>query len=769
MSFESSKAIAEKFKAIQQAVKEQDKKKAAESVQKPSKSYSRSRNRSKNSGSGGSSKGKSSKTVSGNEKQGGNGEKQGSSKGLTPPPGYDGPIPPKAPSIYDKDQPLAGKKPKKDSEMPADTKKAVEQAPYSPIKKKSSGKPNVEYYDVKKETKPHKPKPKQDSRIIMTQKEMGELRATETIPKDMGIVTYVKKHGKFTVDDKEYTWKQIQQKEPALKLVETPERNVIAVMDYESWYKKQDPITKGLGRVGAGFANWDYIVETVGRGKPGTKIAARWTYEQKKRLDQRDYLGAIAYTPAVTTIAVPYGIGAAAGATIKAGSLATQKIAKIGLQRTAKTLNVAGRASKAILPVVATPPIIMDVAAAPEEKRMAKILQRSTQLYTMGLGAKAAQSITSAKIKRSINTNINRNKFPKTTKNFKSQASKLKKQIQTNQRIIKRKPVIKMDADPYSKTIMTKRTMQPIKNKPVLKHQLAVQKFRSRLKDPKFTKRKFNTRSKPQPTVKGKPIETYRFDYDPKSGMIVKEKLTTTPGKLRIRPQKKDIVTTMTMPSRTSTMTKTITKSVMKPRSKPFVKNIARTYSTVQRKSAIPSQWKGVYDVPYQTMIPRTPVMVGAGVSSLLLKNQMQKTQRINLSSKKQDMFPIQQSKKVQESITKKAQRPRLDTTTATRYDTDTIQRQATDTMSAIDTAQKQMMKQRLIVEPKRKTTSKRSYSPRTRVREVSTVKPFVPYLDIPFDYKKENDKMMQGFGMKGYRFRTWKTPKMKDLFEGVF
>src|SRR6056297_3572131 len=77
MSFESSKAIADKFKAIQRAVKEQDKKKAAESVQKPSKSYSRSRNRSKNSGSGGSSKGKSSKTVSGNEKQGGNDKKQG--------------------------------------------------------------------------------------------------------------------------------------------------------------------------------------------------------------------------------------------------------------------------------------------------------------------------------------------------------------------------------------------------------------------------------------------------------------------------------------------------------------------------------------------------------------------------------------------------------------------------------------------------------------------------------------------------------------------
>src|SRR6056297_2252626 len=111
MSFESSKAIAEKFKAIQQAVKEQNKKKAAESVQKPSKSYSRSRNRSNRGGSNGSSKGKSSETVSGNEKQGGNGEKQGSSNGLTPPPGYDGPIPPKAPSIYDKDQPLAGEQP----------------------------------------------------------------------------------------------------------------------------------------------------------------------------------------------------------------------------------------------------------------------------------------------------------------------------------------------------------------------------------------------------------------------------------------------------------------------------------------------------------------------------------------------------------------------------------------------------------------------------------------------------------------------------------
>jgi len=60
----------------------------------------------------GSSKGKSSKTDSGNVKQGGNGKKQGSSNGLTPPPGYDGPIPGQAPSLFDEGKPLAGQRPR---------------------------------------------------------------------------------------------------------------------------------------------------------------------------------------------------------------------------------------------------------------------------------------------------------------------------------------------------------------------------------------------------------------------------------------------------------------------------------------------------------------------------------------------------------------------------------------------------------------------------------------------------------------------------------
>ena len=88
MPRKSSKAIAAKYKAIQQAVKEQNTKKAAESVKKPSRSYRSSSNRSKNS---------SSTSLS--------------SSGLTPPSDYDGPIPPQAPSIYDEGQPLEGQQP----------------------------------------------------------------------------------------------------------------------------------------------------------------------------------------------------------------------------------------------------------------------------------------------------------------------------------------------------------------------------------------------------------------------------------------------------------------------------------------------------------------------------------------------------------------------------------------------------------------------------------------------------------------------------------
>jgi hypothetical protein len=121
-------------------------------------------NRSKNSGSSSSSKGKSSKTISGNEKQGGNGEKQGSSNGLTPPPGYDGPIPPKAPSIYDKDQPLAGKQPSNESSgiSSSNTQKAIKDAPFSPIKKTKTN-------NLKKKQK--------DNDFVITQREYGELKA----------------------------------------------------------------------------------------------------------------------------------------------------------------------------------------------------------------------------------------------------------------------------------------------------------------------------------------------------------------------------------------------------------------------------------------------------------------------------------------------------------------------------------------------------------------------------------------------------------------
>jgi len=60
------------------------------------------------------------------------------------------------------------------------TTKKIEDAPYSPIETKSSGEPNVEYYDVKKETKPHKPKePEKKEEPIITSHQYGDIVASK--------------------------------------------------------------------------------------------------------------------------------------------------------------------------------------------------------------------------------------------------------------------------------------------------------------------------------------------------------------------------------------------------------------------------------------------------------------------------------------------------------------------------------------------------------------------------------------------------------------
>jgi len=59
------------------------------------------------------------------------------------------------------------------------TTKKIEDAPYSPIETKSSGEPNVEYYDVSTKSKPHKKNKQKDNDFVITQQQYGEMKAAK--------------------------------------------------------------------------------------------------------------------------------------------------------------------------------------------------------------------------------------------------------------------------------------------------------------------------------------------------------------------------------------------------------------------------------------------------------------------------------------------------------------------------------------------------------------------------------------------------------------
>ena len=383
------------YKELKKMQKQQESKKNSKpKVKKKQKSKSSSKSRSFNKWKGpmqpvntGSSSSKSSKTVSGNDKQGGTGKKQGSSDGLTPPPGYSGPIPPQAPSIYDKDQPLAGKKPKTDTGMPKDTQKAVEQAPYSPIKEKTS-KPKPKTMSKSEYVqKTYTTQQQIDRQLSNVQKQQEQIDPNQRYlieKKVNGKTEQIEVSGSYLLKEfynpaekqitdaslqSQKSFQQAQQLPPGTKITETkkgykfkftnltPEQYQTK-KELKQFYQKTDPATKIAHIWSAGMLSYEnplglktLYYSVTGQPDKALDTQAKAVTDLDKSLNKGIPSYAVkAYTGPLASVGIAYGVGAAAGAGFGAAKAAfpvAGKVAEAGFGVT-----MAGVAAKETIPQV---------------------------------------------------------------------------------------------------------------------------------------------------------------------------------------------------------------------------------------------------------------------------------------------------------------------------------------------------------------------------------------------------------------------------------
>jgi len=240
--------------------------------------------------------------------------------------------------------------------------------------------------------------------IYMENMGKSNLKQAEDIVLGKNILDYTRNYATFNVDGKQKTFREIQKDDPALVLRTTENMDVKLDYDFTSWFKKQDTRTQSMGRFFGGFANWNYIIETVGHGDfdKGTDIVSEWTYGQSQRWKNNDVVGMITSTPMVQNIVLPAAGGAVLSGLVRGGSAVTGFVANKGFTNTAAALSYTGRGVLAGGTVAVGGLAIADVARSPSDMMLAKTLTYGTQFASFGIGARAVQQMTIPKVQREI-------------------------------------------------------------------------------------------------------------------------------------------------------------------------------------------------------------------------------------------------------------------------------------------------------------------------------------------------------------------------------
>jgi len=213
-------------------------------------------------------------------------------------------------------------------------------------------------------------------------------------------LSYFKQHGTVTDQQtgKTMSWREYKQHNPAAYL-ETENGKIMVVQDYTRWnrerYEGSDPtiaaISKGTARFLGGYANPEYIIETVGHGKSGEQVIAKWEYEQQQRIRAKDWAGFSLNIPVVSNVFLPAATGAAVGIVARGAGYAMSKLAEQGSQQIANTLRRVGHVAMGI---AGTEMVMQEgkniFVDTPDDQKMNRLFTSGTRFASFGIGFKSA-------------------------------------------------------------------------------------------------------------------------------------------------------------------------------------------------------------------------------------------------------------------------------------------------------------------------------------------------------------------------------------------
>ena len=320
----------------------------------------------------------------------------------TPPPVEFTPPPPPDNTVYDLIDNTAP------TGVSKDTWTAIKESEYTPVKTETK------HYDVKTETQPNIPTPepvKQDNTII-SYKEFQDIKHAG-LTEGQNITEYAKTHAVFTVDDKEKSWVDIKEEQPALYLHETP-KGISYGYDYIRWQKEhRTPESMWSAKFLGGIANPEYIVATVGHGdfKKGESIVAKWDYETTQKIKSGNILGATFNVPAVQNIVLPYVGGSVFNLASRGGGQVVNIFKDLGFKKTSTALTLVGKAGKTGMVVLAGTTVgtdLVSTAVKEPEKFVEKSLTYGTQFTSFKAGHDFMQELKFPEIKKHVSVDFNK-------------------------------------------------------------------------------------------------------------------------------------------------------------------------------------------------------------------------------------------------------------------------------------------------------------------------------------------------------------------------
>jgi len=575
-------------------------------------------------------------------------------------------------------------------------------------------------------------------------------------------IRWMKEHGTFTSDGKEYSWDELKEKHPQLMIDRYGGEFVISdkPIDYTAWakeqYKDMDPVSAAVRRGSAtllgGFGSIDYAyagqtgdpTNVKGQQKKLGAIIDKWEYdiihniesagispgryfsEQDKaslRLGDKKFgdivgasVGTIGNIPAVTNVLAPYGMGVGVGAVFKGAFGVSAALANRGFKYSALAVKGTTKATGIGLGAVAVGTVGADVYSThlqDPDKATQKILTYGTQFASFGIGAKTGSEIDFSK----------RKPFLADT----TASSYYKKPLRTQGEFYSEMARKGLVWD-YNQGGWTK-----LGSKSILETQ----------KVPTVPKRSVTTMTRPKTGLDLHDL--YPVYTAPKTGFSLQMKTGLWTGIF-------SNISTFTVPL-TYTMTHTLTKTQPFTFAKMVTPVVPKTGFSLQMKTNL---WTNVFS--------KTKTQTKTKTFTLPMTQTLTKTQP--LTKTKTQTYTITQPLTQTQTQTLTLPKTQVQTDVLTLPQTLTLPK--TQTLTETLTLPKTQTLTETLTLPQVLTKTQTLTLTKTKLLTSIATPTIFPKIEF-FEHKKK--KQVDPFKKysTGYRFRTWKVPSMKEFFKGGF